>query len=229
MHVAAVVFDLYGTILDIDAMREAVARAGLADEAAFVRDWRRKQLDYALLTALGQAYRSFDELTALALEHTCAERRIAPNATTCAALVDAWRSLPAYDDVAPALRALAARGIARAVLTNGTSSSADAALRSAGVRDLLVDVLSVETVRTYKPDPQVYAVATQRFDCAPREIVFVSSNGWDAWGAARYGFRVAWCNRAKHPPEMLLPAPEATLSGLHELDAFVARSPHARR
>lgn len=221
MHVAAVVFDLYGTILTIESMRARVATAGVAEADVFVASWRRKQLEYAFLSSLAQAYRDFDELTALALEHTCAHHRVALDVVTRAGLVQAWRSMPAYEDVAPALRALSASGIPLAVLTNGTPVSAQAALRQAGVRELLAGVLSVETVRAYKPDPRVYALVTARFNCAPREIVFVSSNAWDAWGAAHFGFRVAWCNRAGNAPETLVPAPEAELSGLHELGAFV--------
>jgi 2-haloacid dehalogenase len=224
MHVAAVVFDLYGTLLAIDAMREHVAAAGAEDADAFVADWRRKQLEYAFLVTLAQAYRDFDELTALALEHTCAQRRVALSVVARTELVEAWRTMAAFPDAAPALSALAARSIPLAVLTNGTPVSASAALERAGVRALLTDVLSVESVRAYKPDPRVYALATQRFECAPREIVFVSSNAWDAWGAARFGFRVAWCNRARHAAEALLPAPETTLAGLHELEPFVVRA-----
>ncbi len=118
-----------------------------------------------------------------------------------------------------------------AVLTNGTLASANAALEHAGLRALLDDVLSVEAVRCYKPDPRVYHLALERFACTPREIAFVSSNGWDAAGAASFGFRVAWCNRAGAAPERLSPGPEATLAGLGELEAFVgapALRVHAR-
>jgi 2-haloacid dehalogenase len=221
VNVAAVVFDLYGTLLAIDSMRAHVAAAGVPDSDGFVADWRRKQLEYAFLTSLAQAYRDFDELTALALEQTCAQRRVALDVIHRAELVEAWRSMPPFDDVVPALRALAGRGVPLAVLTNGTPVSANAALSLSGLRGLLTDVLSVETVRAYKPDPRVYALATQRFDCAPREIVFVSSNPWDAWGASRFGFRVAWCNRSRGVAETLVPGPETALAGLHELDAFV--------
>lgn len=224
MRVAAVVFDLYGTILTIESMRAHVAAAGVADADAFVAGWRRKQLEYAFLTSMAEAYRNFDELTALALEQTCAQHHIELDVGRRAELVGAWRTMPAYDDVAPALRTLASRGVQLAVLTNGTQVSANAALEHAGVRALLADVLSVESVRAYKPDPRVYALATARFACAPREIVFVSSNPWDAWGASDFGFRVAWCNRAGSPRESLTPAPETTLTGLHELPAFLAHA-----
>ena len=223
MRIAAVVFDLYGTLLAIDAMRTHVAEAGVRDPGGFVADWRRKQLEYAFLTSLAQAYRDFDELTAQALAFTCAQRNVALDAAAQRGLVAAWRTMPAYGDVPLVLQALAAREIPLAVLTNGTPASANTALEHAGVRALLTDVLSVDSVRAYKPDPRVYALATARFACAPGEIVFVSSNAWDAWGAAAFGFRVAWCNRGGNPAEALSPAPEITLAGLHELPAFVAR------
>jgi 2-haloacid dehalogenase len=224
VRVAAIVFDLYGTLLAIDSMRTHVAQAGVRDPAGFVADWRRKQLEYAFLTSLANAYRDFDELTVDALAFTSAQRGAALDPVRQRALADAWRAMPAYGDVAIVLEALAARKIPLAVLTNGTPSSANTALEHAGVRALLTDVLSVDSVRAYKPDPRVYALATARFACAPGEIVFVSSNGWDAWGAATFGFRVAWCNRAGNPPEALAPVPETTLAGLHELPAFVERA-----
>ncbi len=224
MAVAAVVFDLYGTLLAIDSMRTHVAEAGIRDPAGFVADWRRKQLEYTFLTSLANAYRDFDELTADALAFTCAQRNATVDPARLRSLADAWRTMPAYGDVPIVLQALAARNIPLAVLTNGTPSSANTALEHAGVRALLTDVLSVDSVRAYKPDPRVYALATARFACAPGDIVFVSSNSWDAWGAATFGFRVAWCNRGGNTPEALSPVPEATLAGLHELPAFVARA-----
>jgi 2-haloacid dehalogenase len=219
----AVVFDLYGTLLAIEGTRGAVEVAGAADPDAFVAAWRAKQLEYAFVSSLAQRYRDFDELTALALEWTCAQYGLPLDVVGRLALLEAARALPAYGDVGPALRGLHARGVPLAVLTNGTRVSADAALERAGVRELLDDVLSVEAVRCYKPDPRVYALAIVRFGCTPGEIAFVSSNGWDAAGAASFGFRVAWCNRAGAAPERLSPGPEATLADLGELEAFVAR------
>jgi 2-haloacid dehalogenase len=224
VRIAAIVFDLYGTLLAIDSMRMHVAAAGVRDPGPFVAEWRRKQLEYSFLTTLANVYRDFDELTADALAFTCAQLDVALPAAVQRALTEAWRTMPAYGDVAIVLRALAAKNIPLAVLTNGTPSSANTALEHAGVRALLTDVLSVDSVRAYKPDPRVYALATARFECAPGEIVFVSSNAWDAWGAATFGFRVAWCNRGGNPAETLTPAPETTLAGLHELPAFVARA-----
>jgi 2-haloacid dehalogenase len=222
MSLQAVVFDLYGTLLQIEGLRRPVAAAGAPDPAAFVAAWRRKQLEYAFVSSLAQVYRDFDALTALALAHICAQTGLALDAPGRAALAAELDRLPAYDDVVPALTALRAQGVPLAVLTNGTRRSAEAALAAAAVRPLLDDVLSVDAVRAYKPDPRVYALATARFGCVPREVVFVSSNGWDAAGAAAFGFRVAWCNRAGLAAETLTPGPETTIADLRQLEAFVS-------
>jgi 2-haloacid dehalogenase len=223
---AAVVFDLYGTLLDIDALGTNVAAAGVEDADGFVAYWRRKQLEYAFLRTIAGQYLDFDAVTLHALMHACKQRRIVLADRHLADLTAAWLTMPAYADVVPALQSLSARGTPIAVLTNGTLVSANAALEHAGVRHLLADVLSVEAVQAYKPDRRVYALATERFGCEPAEIAFVSSNGWDAWGASEFGFSVAWCNRAGHAAEYLgslgnTARTTAVLRGLHELDGFV--------
>ena len=218
----AVVFDMYGTLLRIESVAAHAARAGAFDPDAFVAAWRATQLRYSLLCTVADAYRPFDEITALALEQTLAESGLALKQAQREALLQAWQSLPAYVDVAPALRALRQRGLATAVLTNGTRASATTLLERAGIHGLLDDVLSVEAVRVYKPHPRVYALATERFGCAPGAIVFVSSNGWDAWGGAHFGLDAVWCNRGGRPAEHLVPAARAALGGLDELEAFIA-------
>jgi len=219
MHVAAVVFDLYGTVLAIEGMDGYVEAAGIPDAAGFVRDWRRKQIEYSWLASMAGAYRDFDEITALALEQTLAQRAVSLGVLERARLAQDIRAMPPHADALGALQRAKQTGIPLAILTNGTPSSARAAIGAAELTDMFDDVLSVESVRAYKPDPAVYTLATTRFECAPREIVFVSSNAWDAWGAARFGFRVAWCYRAGNAPEAMPPAPEFTLRTLDDLES----------
>jgi len=221
MHARAVVFDLYGTLLRLEGLQDAAVVAGAQDPVGFVAAWRRKQLEYAMVSSLAQAYRDFDELTALALDYTCAQTGLVLDVVAREMLFEAARLLPLHADALPALQALQARGIPLAVLTNGVAASAEAALVHAGARELFAAVLSIETVRVYKPDPRVYTIATSYFACAPAEIVFVSANSWDAWGASHFGFRVAWCNRAGAVPDLLTPAPAHTLASLAELPAVV--------
>jgi len=217
MRPTAIVFDLYGTLMRIDSLADAAKAAGAPDPAAFVAQWRQKQIEYTWCLSLMQDYRDFDTLTARALDFACAQTSLTLDADARRSLADAWLTVTPYDDVAPTLRTLRKRDVPLAVLTNGVRASAERALSNGGIRDLLDDVLSVEAVRVYKPDPRVYRLATARFGCDPERILFVSSNGWDASGAAGFGFTVAWCNRAGRPAETLGYPPLTTLKKLDDI------------
>jgi 2-haloacid dehalogenase len=95
-----------------------------------------------------------------------------------------------------------------------------AATRSAGLAELLDAVLSIEDVGIYKPHPSVYRLAVDRLGVRAEELLFVSSNGWDAWGAKAFGLAVAWCNRSGQPPERLGHPPDHVIRSLAELPAI---------
>jgi 2-haloacid dehalogenase len=214
--VEAYVFDLYGTLLDFGSLSEHFEGL-VADPVAFVDAWRRKQLQYALTASAMERYVDFDTLTAFAFDYTCAAHDLRPDAAARAAALEAWSALPPFADVAEALTLLRARGRRCAVLSNGTARAVAAALGGAGLADFFETVLSVEAVRTYKPRPAVYELAVAYFGVAPERVAFVSSNGWDATGAAEFGFRVTWCNRAGQPAETFGKAPERIVRSLTEL------------
>ena len=199
----AAVFDAYGTLLDVHT---AVARraARLGPQAAAVSAlWRAKQLEMSWILSATGAYEPFWGLTDRALGHALAAHGVRDEPLR-ADLLRAYRALDAYPDAAPVLEALRGRGIATAVLSNGSPDMLAAAVEAGGLAPLLDAVLSVHPLRRYKPDPRVYALATDRFDCQPHEIAFVSGNAWDAYGAARFGFRAVWLNRAGGPVEYWL-------------------------
>jgi 2-haloacid dehalogenase len=216
MKPLAVVFDLYGTLVDYTSL---AARFGgvVAAPEAFVAAWRTKQLAYAMAATLMDRYRDFDDLTGRAYAYAAASHGAPHDDAAIAQAVAAWSSLPAYGDVAAALTELKTRGIATAILSNGTPPALAATLAAAKLTDRFTHVLSVDTVRAFKPDPRVYALATHTFACEPGDIVFVSSNGWDAAGAGEFGFRVVWCNRGKLPAETFGAAPAHTIATLAEL------------
>ena len=221
MKPTAIVFDLYGTLVSIDALHGAVSNAGIADAPAFIDAWRTKQIEYSWCVSLMDDYRDFDTLTRNALDYVIEKFDVNLSETARVTLADTWLHLDAYPDVAPTLAALRRRNIPLVVCTNGVARSADRVLMNAGIRDAIDEIISVETVRMYKPNVRVYQMVTSRFTCVPDQIVFVSSNGWDASGAAAFGFRVAWCNRASRPPERLGYAPAVTFSVLVQLEAFL--------
>jgi 2-haloacid dehalogenase len=218
MIVDAVIFDLFGTLLDIASLRNiAVTILGEDLAAQLVPRWRDKQISYSFAATLMNRYVDFDTITELALDYALAASGANLDARTRRALADGWLSLRPHPDATPALEALRSRNVRCAVLTNGTLATAKRALANSGLDTLLGDVWSVDEVRRFKPAPEVYAFARERFAVAAERIAFVSSNGWDATGAAAFGFRVIWCNRSGAPGETMPPQPAHVVTSLESL------------
>ena len=213
MKPVAVVFDLFGTLLDIASLRDAAATVA-SDPAAFVASWREKQIAYAFASAIMGAHEDFDAMTGHGLRFAAAKHGIALDGAAQTRLVRAWENVSAYPDTVPVLKALHERGIRSAVLTNGTPATAAAAIANSGIAELLDVTLSVESAGVFKPDRRVYELVTAHYGVAAEELIFVTSNGWDATGAAAFGMRVAWCNRIGAPAETFGPPPAWTLRGL---------------
>jgi 2-haloacid dehalogenase len=197
---AAVVFDAYGTLLDVHG---AVARHAdrLGPHAGAISAlWRQRQLEYSWVLSATGAYEDFAVLTARALDVALAAHGIEDRALRTD-LLEAYRRLDPFPDALPALRGLRVAGISTAILSNGTLPMLRDAVEAAGLGPALEALISVDAVRLYKPHRRVYELAPARFRCAPERIVFVSANAWDAFGAARFGFRTFWLNRAGLPME----------------------------
>lgn len=223
MKPAAVVFDLFGTLLDIASLRDAAARV-TANPDAFVALWRDKQIAYSFASAVMGRHEDFDAITAHALRFAADKFGVQLDTLRRKRLIDAWFDMQPHDDALPALRELHERGVPCAVLTNGTPATAASAIANAGLAALLDVTLSVESAGVFKPDRRVYALATAHYGVAPGQLLFVTSNGWDATGATAFGMRVAWCNRAGNPAETFGPPPEWTIRSLHGLAAIVSQS-----
>lgn len=219
MQVSVVVFDAYGTLFDVaGAARVAAASdsrlAGLWPRLA--DDWRRKQLEYTWLRSLMRDHADFATVTAEALDWAM-EAAGLEDAALRMRLLALYDELPVYPEVPAMLAAVQARGLPRAILSNGTPAMLASATRAAGVASLLDAVLSVEDLGIYKPDPAVYALVTARFDVAPADVLFVSSNGWDVAGASAFGFRTLWVNRMGAPVDRLPGRPDHIARDLSSL------------
>jgi len=219
MKITTCVFDAYGTLFDV----AAAARATAAEEGnerlagcwqALAADWRQKQLEYSWLRAITGEHRDFWQVTKDALDWAMAAQGLAGDAALRERLLSLYWTLAAYPEVPEVLRKLRHAGFQTAILSNGAPQMLEAAVTSAGIGKLLDDVLSVESVGIFKPAPQVYEMVTNRFDCARDEVLFVSSNGWDAAAAAGYGFFTAWVNRARLPMDRLGHPPHEEMSDL---------------
>ncbi|GAC1618246.1 MAG: haloacid dehalogenase type II [Vulcanimicrobiaceae bacterium] len=212
----AYVFDLYGTLVDYASLA-TMAGSFVADPVAFVATWRSKQIATSFAATLMDRYVDFDDLTQRAFDYAAALHGATANAASRGRAIAAWGTLPPYADAIPAVTALRERGAKTAILSNGTPRGIAEATGNAKLAGLFDAILSVDAVRKYKPHPSVYALATDRFALAPERIAFVSSNGWDATGAAEFGFAAHWCDRAGVPAETFGRAPVRIVSSLAEL------------
>ena len=218
--VRACVFDAYGTLFDVhSAAGRHRARLGAAADAVS-ETWRSKLLQYTWLRTLMGRWADFSEVLADALDFALEEAGIRDDALR-ADLLEAHRSLDCYPEVVRVLDALREGGMRSAILSNGSRPMLDAAVESASLGGRLEAVLSVDEVRVYKPHPDVYRLACDRLGVRSGEVCFLSSNAWDAAGAAAFGFRVVWVNRSGQPRERLPDAPDVEVDDLESLPALV--------
>jgi len=216
MPIRASVFDAYGTLFDVHAAiaRHRDAAGPEADRLSEI--WRAKQLEYAWMLSAAGHYVDFWTLTERALDHALARCPTVDRALR-STLLDAYFKLDAFPDARNALSALHAKGFKTAILSNGSPRMLDGAVTAAGIGADLDAVLSVDTIRIYKPQPAVYAMVTDAFKVAPAEIAFVSSNRWDVMGATAFGFQCVWVNRANLPDEYPEFAPARVVRDLASL------------
>lgn len=225
MPITTCVFDAYGTLFDVSSAAAQAAKeppfAALADLwPALARDWRLKQLQYTWLRAVAGQHCDFVQVTQDGLDWAMEAQGLQDPAMR-ARLLQLYQQLAAYPEVPAMLATLKQRGFQTAILSNGSPDMLDPAVKSAGIAGALDAVLSVEAVGVFKPHDRVYDLVGQHFGCAKTDVLFVSSNGWDAAGGAGYGFQTAWVNRAGEPMDRLYATPHHVLSDLTTITELV--------
>lgn len=214
--IKAYVFDAYGTLFDVNsAVRRHTNYIG--DSAERLSEiWRTKQLEYTWVRSLTGAYQDFEDITADALDFACAKCEIS-DASLKLKLLESYYQLDAYAEVLPTLQALKAKGFSLAILSNGTERMIKAALEHSELSSIFDAVFSVDQVRCFKTDPRAYCLVTLGLKLPAHEISFQSSNRWDIAGAAHFGFRTIWINRAKQPDEYMDLKPNLVLPDLRAM------------
>ncbi len=210
----ACVFDAYGTLFDVHS---AVRRGGqaLGEKATAVSElWRQKQLEYTWLRSLMGAHVDFWQVTSDGLDFALSASGV-KDQSLHDKLMGLYLTLDAYEEVKPTLETLKQAGLTTAILSNGNPKMLEAAVRSADLKNLIDANLSIEDVGIYKPDARVYQLAVDRLGIEKNEICFLSSNGWDAKGAAHFGFKVAWINRFNREADRI---PGDLAAVIHRLD-----------
>jgi 2-haloacid dehalogenase len=216
-NIRAVVFDAYGTLFDVYSIGVLAERLYPGQGAALSVLWRDKQIEYTRLISLSDPnpqgsrhYQSFWDLTRASLRYALARLGLVHTSANEDALMAQYAELSAFPENLGVLQALRQRGVATAILSNGSPEMLQSAVHSAGMSELLDAVLSVDSVRQFKTTPTSYQIVTEHFGFAPTDVLFVSSNPWDALGATWFGFTTLWVNRQGLPPEAIGPAPHHT-------------------
>jgi len=214
------IFDAYGTLFDVHAAIAQHRHEMGPDADRISATWRTKQLEYSWTLTLAGHYADFWALTERALDYALASGSTA-NKALKPKLLDAYFRLDAFPDARTALKSLKAKHCKTGILSNGTPAMLKAAVDAAGIAGDLDAVLSVDTLKMFKPRPEVYGLVTERFNCGCSDVTFVSSNRWDVMAGTSVGFRAMWINRAKAPDEYLDLPPARILTNLNALTEFV--------
>lgn len=213
-------FDVYGTLIDTAGVSAALLPIAGERAPEFARRWRDKQLEYSFRRGLMGDYVSFAECTRQALAHTADSFGIGLTPGQQQGLMEAYGRLPAFADAASSLRRLSASGHRLYAFSNGQAAAVHELLERAGLLQHFRDIVSVEEVRSFKPDPAVYRRFLQRTGSAPDAAWLISANPFDVIGAAALGLRTAWVQRSSAQPfDPWGVTPDLTLGALDELPA----------
>ena len=230
MEIRAILFDAYGTLFDVYSVGQLAEQLFPQQGERLALLWRDKQIEYTRLVSMsgteaaardadgGSAfYRPFWDLTRAALQHAAERLQLPLDGAAEERLMDAYRHLRAFPENREVLVELQRRGIPTGILSNGDPGMLGDAVRSAGIADLLTHIISVHPIRRFKTDPAAYALGTAALGLPARDILFVSSNGWDAIGATWFGYRTLWVNRAGAPLDALGTTPTHTGRSLRDV------------
>lgn len=216
--IKALLFDAYGTLFDVHSVIKLCDELWPGKGAALSQLWRTKQLEYTWQRSLMQRYEDFTHITEAALRYGCKALGLALDDAKRGRLMEAYLRLDTFPEVPETLERLAGKKLA--ILSNGSPGMLEPVVAHAGLDKVLDAVISVDSIRIFKPDPRVYKLAVDTLGTPTGSIGFVSSNCWDAIGAKAFGFRVYWCNRAGAPLDELGVALDHEMRSLAELPAL---------
>ena len=223
--IRAVLFDAYGTLFDVYSVGLLAEQLFPGQGERLAQLWRDKQIEYTRLITMSSAgaehYRPFWQVTGDALRWSCARLTLPLDTAAQERLMNQYRHLSAFPENREVLQALRERGVPAGILSNGDPEMLEVALKSAGLAEWLGPVLSVHSVRRFKTDPAAYALGPAALGLPARDILFVSSNAWDAIGATWFGYTTLWVNRTGAPPEALGTVPTHTGRSLRDVLALL--------
>ena len=214
-NVTACVFDAYGTLFDVNsAAAKCKEKLGNRWEN-FANAWRTTQLEYTWLRSLMKKHKNFWQITEDSLDHAMATFNIDKNMRN--ELLNLYKELSLYPEVKECLDALKSKKIKIAILSNGTPDLLKGLVESNNIQSYFDNIISVEDVKIYKPDPKVYEMPIKKYNCKPENICFLSSNTWDVSGGGVFGYNAVWVNRFNKIFDKLGYNPQYIINNLNQL------------
>ena len=222
MPIKAVVFDAYGTLFDVYSIQALAEKLYPSHGADISVKWRDKQIEYTRLITQSDPhnsngskyYQPFWELTKLSLEYTLDRLKLDRSSEQVNKLMEQYSRLTPFPENLAVLQKIKVMGLTTAILSNGSPEMLASAVKSAGMEDVLDHIISVNRIRLFKTSPESYGLVQQTISVSKEEVLFVSSNAWDALGATWYGFKTLWINRQNLPYEAIGPRPDHSGSDL---------------
>ena len=203
-----IAFDAYGTLFDVYSMGELAEKLFPGHGQALSMMWRDRQIEYTRLVTMSDPnpggskyYLPFWDITIRSLRYVCKRLGLELSDENEKQLMDQYAKLTSFEDSKFVLQEIKSRQISTAILSNGSREMLSTVVQSNGLSPCLDKVVTVEDVRLFKTAPQAYELLLKAFPVTKKEILFVSSNAWDALAAKWYGFDVFWVNRLGHPFE----------------------------
>ncbi|OIM97749.1 haloacid dehalogenase, type II [Polynucleobacter sp. QLW-P1DATA-2] len=203
-----IAFDAYGTLFDVYSMGELAEELFPSHGHALALMWRDRQIEYTRLVTMSDPspggskyYLPFWDLTIRSLRYVCKRMGLELSSENEKRLMDQYAKLTSFQDSLEVLKQIQSQGIATAILSNGSREMLSTVVESNGLKPYLDQVVTIEDVRLFKTAPQAYELLLKAFPVKKTEVLFVSSNAWDALAARWYGFDVFWVNRLGHPYE----------------------------
>jgi 2-haloacid dehalogenase len=199
--IKAVVFDAYGTLYDIQSVASVTEDAFPGYGEIITQVWRIKQLEYTWLRSLMRRYEDFSVITRDSLAYTLRLLGLQYDSAAFERIMDKYLHLDLYPDAMAALAAMQGRKLA--ILSNGSTGMLNALVANSGLDRVLDATISIDSQKIFKPAPEAYGLIETRLGVSPAEVLFISSNPWDACGAKAFGLNVAWIERVR-PEAMAL-------------------------
>ena len=219
-----VAFDAYGTLFDVYSMSQLAEEIFPGNGQALSLMWRDRQIEYTRLVTMSDPnpngskyYLPFWELTIRSLRYVCKRMGLNLSAETEKRLMDQYAKLAAFEDSLSVLQSIKQKNISTAILSNGSREMLATVVQSNGLKPYLDQVVTVEDVRLFKTAPQAYELLLKAFPIKKEEVLFVSSNAWDALAAKWFGFDVFWVNRLGHSFEEIGERPDYEGASLSEV------------